>query len=355
MKLESNTLVDIAEYCGSLIVTYLSDDKEDVRPLLDVLKEKGYEYIENEVGLHTIIKNAYLPNIQNHLRTCGRYVLFLSNHFKLPENRILRNNIFYQVGYLVARRQNVIVPYSNDPDATFALDGTPVHSSSVMRTVDKVLESLGSNSERYRTEILQNNFYEDQQMNLFTQDRIEHRRLVVSFDITEADFDAAYKKHLARKHQGTKQEFLNTLQYSMTCGGRILSFGTADKLTAHLFPYANEQTCKDTIDFPTTFACSHTFREDHERGDNLWGTYTIEYILPIHKLLGVNFKLFIEADTVTTRDILKILFASNFAEKHDLHENGNRLYFSLAFPNAKEFPFNHALNIGRVADYLYPR
>jgi hypothetical protein len=52
---------------------------------------------------------------------------------------------------------------------------------------------------------------------------------------------------------------------------------------------------------------------------------------------------------------LEALFRSNFKEKNDKHTRGNTLFFSLDFPNAEPFPFNHGLDIGDVADYLYPQ
>ena len=77
--------------------------------------------------------------------------------------------------------------------------------------------------------------------------------------------------------------------------------------------------------------------------------------MPIHRLFGVNFKPFLKTRGSLTPEILEILFASNFVEGTDPHVTGDRLYFSLNFPNAKAFNFDHSLDIGEVADYLYPQ
>ena len=78
-------------------------------------------------------------------------------------------------------------------------------------------------------------------------------------------------------------------------------------------------------------------------------------MLPIHRLFGVNFKPFLRTHGDLTPDILKLLFASNFVEGTDPHISGDRLYFSLNFPNAKAYAFDHSLDIGEVGDYLFPQ
>ena len=75
MKLVSNTPVDITEYCGNLMVTYLSEDKSMAQPVLTALRENGYEYIENEIGMQTILKNGYLSGTQQLLNSCQHKIL----------------------------------------------------------------------------------------------------------------------------------------------------------------------------------------------------------------------------------------------------------------------------------------
>lgn len=356
MKLLDNTPFDITEYCGNLIVTYLSDDKQKVQPLLTFLNQNGYEYIENEVGLHTIIKSAYLTNTQAELNTCGCYILYLTDSFNLPENRVLKNNVLYQVGFLEARREQIVVPYI-EPDTHVDLSKSPMQQANIIRSTGEVLDMLRSGGDRFRSVIMQNAFYADPQLNHLTRDRIEYRRMLIRLDITKKDFKAAFAKYrsLTNELNMTEQEFINTLRDNMFCGARILSFGTEDRLTTHLSPYIDELKCIDTIDFPTNFTCSHLYKESSEKKGDLMGTYLLEVILPIHKLLGVNFKTFLRAKAPMDVNILRLLFASNFSKHHDACINGNALYFSLNFPNAEPFPFNQGLNIGKLADYLYPQ
>ena len=77
--------------------------------------------------------------------------------------------------------------------------------------------------------------------------------------------------------------------------------------------------------------------------------------MPIHNLLGVNFKTFIKAKSPLNTDVLKTLFASNFSKQNDIVVNGNAMYFSLNFSHAEPFEFDSSLKIGKIADYLYPQ
>ena len=149
--------------------------------------------------------------------------------------------------------------------------------------------------------------------------------------------------------------FINVLRDNLTCGARVISFGTKSRMTTHLSPYANEMECINTEDFPKNFTCSHLYKALDEKKGNLKAKYKLEIKLPIHNLLGVNFKSFIKAKSPLDAEILKTLFDSSFTKQNDLHVSGNTLYFSLDFPNAEAFEFDRTLDIGNVADYLYPQ
>lgn len=355
MKLLDNVPFDITEYCGNLIVTYLSDDKESVQHLLTFLNQNGYEYVENEVGLHTVLKSAYLSGMQDHLNTCGCYILYLTDSFNAQENRVLKNNILYQIGFLEARREQIIVPYV-EQGANIDLSKSPLQQANIIRSTSEVLDMLKGSGDRFRSVIMQNSFYADSKLNHLTKDRIEYRRMLIELDINKKDFKNAFAKYRAMVNElnMTEKEFVNALRDNLSCGARLLSFGTQERITTHLSPYLEEMRCVNTLDFPVSFSCAHIYKEDNGKGDRK-ATYTLEVILPIHKLLGVNFKPFMRAKAPLNTEVLKLLFASNFSKKNDAVVNGNTLYFSLDFPNAEPFDFDPALNIGKIADYLYPQ
>ena len=355
MKLLDNVPFDITEYCGNLIVTYLSDDKEKVQFLLTFLNQNGYEYVENEVGLHTVLKSAYLSQMQSHLNECGCYILYLTDSFNAAENRVLKNNILYQIGFLEARREQIIVPYV-EPGANIDLSKSPLQQANIIRSTGEVLDMLRHSGDRFRSVIMQNSFYAEPKLNYLTKDRIEYRRMLVELDISKKDFKNAFAKYRSAVGElnMTEKEFIDALRDNLSCGARLLSFGTQERITTHLSPYLEEMQCVNTLDFPVSFSCAHIYKEDNGKGDRK-GTYTLEIILPIHKLLGVNFKPFLRAKAPLSTEILKLLFASNFSKKNDVAVVGSTLYFSLDFPNAEAFYFDPALGIGKIADYLYPQ
>ena len=366
MKLLENTPFDITEYCGNLIITFLSEDTGKVKPLFDFLDKNGYEYIKNEIGLHTVLKSAFLPNIEKELNCCGCYILYLSEKFNKEYNRVLKNNIFYQVGYLEARRERIIVPFL---DKTFTkedrdlLAKTPLQQANTVSTFEEVLNTLkDQNGDRFRSIIMQNTFYKQDELNYLTRDRIEYRRLILSLNITKKDFKNAFDKYCAKTGETpSENEFINVLRDNLICGAKILSFGTASRMTTHLSPYADEMDCITGLDFPESFKCSHVYKKydptDETKADRK-ATYTLEIIVPIHTLLGVNFKSFIGFDPSSDldMDIIEALFSSNFSSKKNDHKKlDNKIYFSINFPNAEGFDVDPALQIGSVADYLFPQ
>ena len=296
--LKENTPFDITEYCGNLIVTFLSADAENVQPLLNVLDKNGYEYIRNEIGFHTLLKNSYLSGIENNLNICGCYVLFLTDNFNNNEYRVLKNNIFYQIGYIEARKEQIIVPFVQK-GANVNLAGTPVQQQNAISTFDELLKTLNGNDERFRSIIMQNSFYESDDLNYLTKDRIKYRKLYVSLDIAKKDLKNAMSKYgsIIGDPNLSEEDFINALRYNLTCGARVISFGTPSRLTTHLSPYADEIKCINTEDFPTSFKCSHRYKKYSETGEKeeRIAKYKLEIILPTHELLGVNFKSFIKA------------------------------------------------------------
>ena len=361
MKLVESTPFDISEYCGNLIVTFLSEDSVGVQELFDFLDKNGYEYIKNEIGFHTLMKSSYLSGIEKLLESCGCYILYLTNNFAKKKNRVLRNNIFYQIGYLEARKEQIIVPFieKGTKVKSLKLSETPIQQQNTLTKTSELHNTLRGTDERFRSIIMQNSFYENPTLNHLTKDRIEYRRLHVSLNITKENLEKAIAKYcsIVGDFSIKEDDFVNVLRHNLTCGAKIISFGAKSRMTTHLSPYEEEMHCINTYDFPTNFTCSHRYKKYNDENDasDLAAKYKLEIILPIHKLLGVNFKSFVKAKAPLTADVLEILFASNFTSNHDAFKSGNAIYFSLNFPNSEPFEFDHSLNIGSVADYLYPQ
>ena len=365
MKLLENVPFDITEYCGNLIVTYLSDDRKIVEDLFLKLDSLGYEYIKNEVGRHTVMKNSYIDDIEESLSQCGCYLLYLPKSFDDERNRALRNNIWYQIGMLQARRPGIVVPFMN-PDSRTDLSHGPLQKTKVI-DYDKIVSTF---NERFRSVIARNEYFEDDEMNEYTRDRINYRRLEISLDVTVEDFENAKEMFSYRNDTDdiTDDEFIGILRDNMVCGARLLSFGNEGRLTTNLLPYSDEINTIYNKDYPESFSCKHVFVKDGKRKDGKMGEYKLEVILPIHKLLGVNFKTFVGvnksdkdrgSNCILEIEMIEALFRSNFDENSDLVKIAERecLYFCIPVYDEEKFPIRPELEgkLGSYSDYLYPQ
>ncbi len=352
VRLLKNDPFDITEYCGHLIVTYLSEDKEQIRDVLEGLDRIGYEYIENEVGMHTVLKSSYISDTRELLDNCGCYLLFLSKHFDDKRNRALRNNIWYQVGVLESRRSEIVVPFMLH-NAHVDLSKSPLQQANTISRMEEIVDMF---HDKFKSTLARNEFYADPALNSYTKDRVDYRRMLISLNITPEDFEAAMSRYRALTNDYRLDEagFITALRDKLSCGVRLLSFGAESRLTTHLSPYREEIQTLDTLDFPINFTCQHLYKGNPE-DPALKAEYHVELILPIHRLLGVNFKAFLRAEAPLTVEILQMLFASNFTKKSDVCRLDNKLYFSMNFPNAEPYRLKKSLQIGIKADYLFPQ
>ena len=351
MKFISNEPFDVTEYCGHLILTYLSEDAAEVVDFKEQLDARGYHYVENKISLHTLLKSSYVSEMEELLEDCGCYLLCLTSHFDTPSRRALRNHIWYQIGVLEARRPGSVVPYQcpNVPDVDLA--HTPLMRPHKIDNVDS-LPSIFSG--RFLSTLARCDFYADAELNRTVRRRLGYTKMLVSLDVTEESFRQTLDKYNSLHAPIDGEEFLRLLRDNLTCGARLLGFGTEERLTTHLSPYRDEMHTVTSLDYPVNFSCKHVFKYDSETPGRM-GEYRLEIILPIHRLLGVNFKIFIQGNATLRVNYLKLLFAPNFTEESDAVKVGEKLYFSLDFPNKEAFDVPPELGIGTKADYLYPQ
>lgn len=354
MRLVSNVPFDVTEYCGHLIVTYLSEDKDEVANFLDELRAKGYHFEENAINLHTILNTTRVAEMEEHLEDCGCYILCLTSHFAKPSWRALCNHIWFQIGVLEARHPGSVIPYKAPAAPFIDLSGEPLQRPHI---IDKVEELEKVFDGRFRSTLAKCNFYEDEELNRTVRRRLGYTKMEIALQIKKSVFEetlAIYNKNFRKNLD--KDGFLRVLRDNLSCGARLISFGSEERLNTHLLPYREEMHTVTNIDYPINFSCKHVFKPEKEKGE-LLGEYWLEIILPIHRLLGVNFKCFIKGNKNLPIQCLKKLFDPNFLPENDakMIENSNKLYFSLDFPNKESFEISEELGIGKQADYLFPQ
>jgi hypothetical protein len=353
MRLLSNDPFDINKYCGHLIVTYLAIDEDEVKDFLQVLRDKGYHFIENRIHLHRVLRASYVSEMEELLADCGCYLLCLTSHFDDPPRRALRNHIWYQIGVLEASHPGTVLPYQFEGGKHVDLAHAPLHRPHVIRTPEELPSIFNG---RFRSTLARCDFYEDAELNRSVRLRLGYTKLVVSLDIMEESFQKTLEKYNSKNTAVDQEGFLRLLRDNLSCGARLLGFGTENRITTHLAPYRKEMHTVQTMDYPINFSCKHVYKNDNENPDRM-GEYRLEIILPIHRLLGVNFKIFLQGNNNLKINYLEMLFSPNFTAQSDVVkvQGSQKMYFSLDFPNKEEFPVDPALGIGTVADYLFPQ
>jgi len=285
-------------------------------------------------------------------------VLCLTSHFfKSPNWRAVCNHIWYQIGLLEARHPGRVVPYQFKNVPVPDLSKTPLqrpHAISNMKALEEIFKG------DFRSTMAKCDFYKEDTLNRTVRNRLGYTKLEVALKIEKSLFEdtlANYNSNFKTKHD--KESFLRLLRDNLSCGARLISFGAESQLTTHLLPYAEEIHTVTNIDYPVNFSCKHVFKpekEDAEKTD-LLGEYWLEIVLPVHRLLGVNFKCFIAGNKDLPIGCLEMLFGPNFAKENDkvMVEDEDKLYFSLDFPEDESFQPPAQLGIGKKADYMFPQ
>ena len=230
---------------------------------------------------------------------------------------------------------------------------------------------LGSTLKKIETKIPQaktkTNFFmseiakeEETKLNGYISDRLRYRKLVLKLDITKEDYEAA--KDLFAKELGKggniDKDFEKALKNHVSLSCKLLSFGSKKFIIPQLEPYASEMIIKPT-NYPSNFSCRKQYCKKDEKSitDGILAEYRFELIVPVHCLFGVNFKPCIKGSEKISGQALNTLFGSGLKPENDavVHEEEQALYFSLAFPKAREYTIDPSLGIGTKGDYLFPQ
>lgn len=351
MELLLNEPFNINEYCEQMVVTYLAEDAPLLTELFDRLDHGGYEYIKNELAYYTVIKNSYVTELSRYLPNCGCYLLLLSNSFLSEKNRALRNHIWYQIGHMQSQDKDVVIPLCLD-DSNISLGSTPLQQYNIVRSVD---EAMATVTKKFRKAVAKSSFFDDIETNRYVNLRLDYRKLVIQFEITEESFANAKEEYCDILGEGDidDSDFEKILRKDISLSCMLLSFGSEQRLTAQLIPYRSEMYFTPT-EYPRSFTCKKLYVNKRGFGDVV-AEYLFELVLPIHRLFGVNFKPCLKGTGEVEASVLERLFETNFEPKHDLHVKGNSLYFSLAFPKAKHYDIDPSLGVGTEGDYLFPQ
>ena len=127
----SNSIFDISQYYGSLVVTYLSRNDDLYDEMFSSLKNRGYEFTQNELSNDKLSSSEYINNSNAHLKNCACYLLIMTKELFEKQNQAFRNLIWYQIGYVNTLKQNAIIPMWLGDEYQGILD-TPLKNANIL-------------------------------------------------------------------------------------------------------------------------------------------------------------------------------------------------------------------------------
>lgn len=358
MYIYSKEKLKDTEIIGSkMLLTYLEEDAEEVRKLTDVLDRRGIYYSAVGKSLKFCGKNSYISDIEEEIEGSKIAVIVLSEAFFEERNRDLQNITWYEVGCLLGRNKKIVLYFINiaKDELQEKLYRTPVRQIQGCSTQEDLLEFIEKNN------IMENLFYTDSSVNRFAAQRIFYTKLTTVFNI--------YRKNItemtAQLNRFGGEEYdektvLNLFLQELVCGCTVLRFNRKEVLGKEFAPYMAET---DIIlkDFPVNFQYSRPELLDYSSADDIYATVKSDFILPVHALLGVDFKPFIaikKRSKFKSENILSILkrnYNSDDLSDRDIYiktdERLQRVYFllDLEIVDAKNS------DVGLKANYLFPQ
>jgi len=408
MKVLSNEPCDISDYCGNVIVSYLKADAEEALKVKKWLERKGYDYEDNEISPLNLFKGSYCDKYNELLKNCGLYIFIITKNFN--ENfRPLINVILYQAGVLEANGKERIYPYvcksyfeaeeeekkriaagedlKNDPYKLIDLNELPLRDYQRPTTISSLDSKFGEDDHRQISvyDFVKNESavytpqsrsagvdekdkeadITDSTVSLF-QKFITYRKITVRFDITEENMNRCMEITSCNqlKNENGIVEWLDT---GIQCGTRIFAFGNDATITNSTRPYEEESRFEGDIALTIPNGRKFYIKNSDEEYEKtkIKGTLAAEFIIPVHRLLGVYYKCFIrgyDTDNEGTSEevlgiALKDLLGSNFNDKNDATLHQSDLYFCFEAPKSSEDKYKIAIptEYGTIANYMHPQ
>ncbi len=375
MEVVSNNNLDVKEYFGHIVIMHDNKQDEKLDQLKEVLDVSGFQYFclpitDKETESPVSFENTNIFN------GCVCLIPVFTKNFFEEDKMYLRSQYWYYIGYVKSTHSDAILPYCTDKSEKASLNGTPLHKLDFKNDVGDLMATI---QEKYASKLLCYNYYENKAINKFASKRITYRDVCIRFKIYQTAFDNAkeYYQSCTSRYisDDAFDEFIAT---EIMCGCRVLSFGSIKNLTAPLMPYKDEVVTK-VDDYPKTVAGKKTYvklSQEQQKETGVRAELTMNILMPVHKLLGTNFKSFITLKSNKCPIYLLLsLFEGDFigkdpefndyiAEENDfwmqvypketfIDQENNRLYISIGLSSHQCDDEN--LNVGAYCDYMYPQ
>ena len=398
----SNLPLEEDGYFGYALVTYFEEAEAEARALMAALSARGIAYRDNCLSEKRFSERPYAETLAL-LDSCRRYILVLSDTLEIsptmprtglsPEDawagrRVLLNRLWYEIGYISSRNTERILDADKRERffcavafrrGSFAIEKTPglgthidyllMPGASECPNFD-TLSAFADKLARATPILVRDSFAErvsereETELTLSPREgisrRIGYRRLRLCLPISKPVFE-----EMAEAIGDTKEALDERLD-ELVCGVRVFRFSKLDhEIDLPSRPYRLEADVWEG-EYPRIpseeglaprFAHTVRYVRYGEEKCEAYREYYLDVTLPIHRIFGVCFKLYLSAPSLKAQVLSGLLFPEWREKETDLvtvDPDKNRVWFSLGFePNAtavqKRLPA-----CGARADVIYP-
>ncbi len=290
MVIYSKEVLKDTDVVGSrLLVGYLEEDAAAVNEYLTRFQEEGVYFHAVAKSLESCEKDGYFTTIEREMNESRIAVFFLSQAFFAEKNKGLRNVVWYEIGFLLGEGKKIVLFFLDIPkeQRNDLLYRTPVRQIQGCDNFEDMMHFIDKNN------VMHNLFYADSTVNRYAYRRIFYVRLTTVFHIYR-DTLLQMKNDLNRfdedefDDRGVVDAFLKEL----VCGCTVTGFNRKEELSEAFRPYVQETEILPK-DYPANYRFQRPVVLDFSEGQDIYVTVKSELILPVHALLGVNFKPFL--------------------------------------------------------------
>ena len=358
MYIYSQEKLSDTEIIGSkMLLMYLNDDADAVGSLIQALDGRGIYYRAIGKSVEACRKNDYVSDIEREMTACKIAVVVLSKAFFDERNTTLQNITWYEIGNMLGMGKKIVLYFSDieRSEVNDLLHRTPVRQIQGCHTFEDLLGFIS------KCNIMENLFYENAEINKYAARRIFYVKLTTVFNVFRSNI-ATMREHINRfePEEKSEKEVLDAFLSELVCGCTVSRFNRRSELGKAFAPYIDETEIIPK-DFPVNFKYSKPQLLEYSSANDIYATVKSDFILPVHALLGVDFKPFIAIKKRSKfkmdhlLELLKKNFGSEDLSSRDVFvkqdDKLQRAYFLLELRAVD----GKGLNVGEKVNYLFPQ
>ena len=357
MYVYSQEVLKDTEIIGSkMLIMYLAEDEQKVGEITDALRRRGVYFGTIPKSEEFCAKIDYVGNAEREIAACKTTVVMLSKAFFEDRNKTLRNITWFEIGRVIGLGRKPVLYFLDIPreEVDEYIHRTPVRQIQGCRTADELFSLVE------KCNIMENLFYADTEINKYASPRIIYVKLTTVFNVFRKNIETM-RAHLSRfePEQKTDKEVLAEFLQELACGCTVFRFNRKETLDKSHAPYLAES---DMIkkDYPVNFKYTKPQLLEYSTAKDIFATVKSDLILPVHTILGVDFKPFIAIKKRSRFkpehiiELLKMNFNTDDLSVRDVFtvtdDKLQRAYFLLELVTTD----GSGLGAGEKLNYLFP-